>query len=254
MNPIFLVDLDDTLFRSRRKLAAYADEQLTLGAKVLDPEAPASKHSYMTPTQKAMVDWLLRVARVIPVTARGTESYANVAIPFSDYAIVANGAVILDSDGKPDEEWREKVNSQLLTFSDYFSELLEAGKQKSVGLGVSIRCWPVIEDGVATYVVFKENDGGDGSRLQEIVPIVEKDGWVRHHNGNNLALIPPVISKRLATEFLLERLRVDTPNLPVFGLGDSTSDISYMSVCDWWGAPRDSQLTDLVTKTLSSRH
>ncbi|ANP90535.1 hypothetical protein [Rhizobium leguminosarum] len=253
MAPIFLVDLDDTLFRSRRKLPGFTDGQLTLGARVLDPDAPASKHSYMTPTQKALVDWLLRTTQVIPVTARGTDSYANVQIPFSSYAIVANGAVILDPDGKPDAEWRDMVEAQLLPFADYFSELLDAARAKSADLGVSMRCWPVLEDGVATYLVFKENDSGDGSRLQEIVPVVDREGWIRHHNGNNLALIPPVISKRLATNFLLDRFRADEPDRPVFGLGDSTSDMSYMSVCDWWGAPRESQLTDLVTAALSAR-
>ncbi|MFW8642089.1 hypothetical protein ACOJBO_01685 [Rhizobium beringeri] len=134
MAPIFLVDLDDTLFRSRRKLPGFTDGQLTLGARVLDPDAPASKHSYMTPTQKALVDWLLRTTQVIPVTARGTDSYANVQIPFSSYAIVANGAVILDPDGKPDAEWRDMVEAQLLPFADYFSELLDAARAKSADL------------------------------------------------------------------------------------------------------------------------
>ncbi|MFW8589070.1 hypothetical protein ACOJBM_42445 [Rhizobium beringeri] len=142
MAPIFLVDLDDTLFRSRRKLPGFTDGQLTLGARVLDPDAPASKYSYMTPTQKALVDWLLRTTQVIPVTARGTDSYANVQIPFSSYAIVANGAVILDPDGKPDAEWRDMVEAQLLPFADYFSELLDAARAKSADLGFPCAAGP----------------------------------------------------------------------------------------------------------------
>lgn len=245
MHPITLVDLDDTLFRSKRKISGYADDQLTLGARVLDPTADASKHSYMTPVQKNMVDWLLGTSEVIPVTARGTESYRNVEIPFTSYAIVANGAVILDRNGRPDPEWRDKVQTDLVSFAGYFNELLEGAQQRANRLGVSIRCWCVMEEAVATYVVFKENDG-DGTRLQDIVPIVEAQGWVRHHNGNNLALIPPVISKQLAVEFLLARLKADAPDRPVIGYGDSVSDFSYLKLCDWWGAPADSQLTDIV--------
>ncbi len=253
MKPIALVDLDDTLFRSRRKITGYEEAQLTLGARVLDPDAPASKHSYMDPVQKNMVEWLLQTSEAIPVTARGTDSYANVQIRFTSYAIVANGAVILRPDGKPDAEWREKVTKELLPLADYFEKLLEDGRYLAEEAGVSIRCWPVMEEGVATYVVFKENDG-DGARLADIVPIVERLGWVRHHNGNNLALIPPVISKRLATEFLLARLRKDELHRPVVGYGDSVSDFSYLSLCDWWGAPSVSQLTDLMVNATASTH
>jgi hydroxymethylpyrimidine pyrophosphatase-like HAD family hydrolase len=253
MKPITLVDLDDTLFRSRRKITGYDESQLTLGARVLDPDAPAGKHSYMNPVQKNMVDWLLQTSEVIPVTARGTESYANVQIPFNSYAIVANGAVILDPDGRPDTEWQEKVTQDLLPLAGYFEELLEGGKSRAAAAGVSIRCWLALEGGVATYVIFKENDG-DGARLADIVPIVAEAGWVRHHNGNNLALIPPVISKGLATEFLLARLRADEPHRPVIGYGDSVSDFSYLRLCDWWGAPGVSQLTDLVANATASGH
>lgn len=250
MTPITLVDLDDTLFRSRRKIVGYNDSQLTLGARIIDPDATAAKHSYMDPIQKNMVDWLLQTTEVIPVTARGTESYARVQIPFTSYAIVANGAVILGPDGKPDAEWLERVTQDLLPLAGFFEELLESGKRRAAAAGVSIRCWLVKEEGVATYAVFKENEG-NGARLADLVPTVMETGWVRHHNGNNLALIPPMISKRLATEFLLPRLRAVEPYRPILGYGDSISDVSYLSLCDWWGAPRVSQLTDLVASAVT---
>ncbi|MBY3157216.1 hypothetical protein HFO56_33365 [Rhizobium laguerreae] len=246
MQPISLVDLDDTLFQTKRKVPHLSDDELVLASR-----ATNGSHSYMTKTQQAFAEWLLEATQAIPVTARSSEALSRVTIPFNSYAIVSNGAVILDPDGKPDAEWAAIVSEQLRPLDEYFGELLSVGNSAAEKLGVSIRSWKVMEGDLATYVVFKENDG-DGSRLQEIAPIIDKEGWVRHHNGNNLALIPPAVSKRLASEFLVKRLRAETPDRPIIGYGDSVSDFSYLSLCDWWGAPAKSQVTDLVAKGITA--
>ncbi|WFT86859.1 hypothetical protein [Rhizobium leguminosarum] len=246
MKPIALVDLDDTLFQTKRKVPHLSEDDLVLASV-----ATNNSHSYMTKTQLAFAQWLVASTEAIPVTARSSEALSRVTIPFNSYAIVSNGGVILGPDGKPDAEWHDIVAAELRPLESYFGDLLTAGTAKAAELGVSIRSWSVMEGDLATYVVFKENEG-DGSRLQEIVPIIhENSGWVRHHNGNNLALIPPVISKRLATEFLIDRLRAADPHRPVMGYGDSVSDFSYLSLCDWWGAPSKSQMTDLVASAIS---
>jgi hydroxymethylpyrimidine pyrophosphatase-like HAD family hydrolase len=246
MQPISLVDLDDTLFQTKRKVPHLSEDELVLAST-----ATNGSHSYMTKTQEAFAKWLLEATQAIPVTARSSEALSRVTIPFNSYAIVSNGAVILDPDGKPDAEWHDVVSKELRPLEPHFNSLLAAGMRRADELGVSIRGWSVMEGDLATYVVFKENDG-DGSRLQEIAPIIHESlGWVRHHNGNNLALIPPAISKRLASEFLVKRLREAEPHRPVIGYGDSVSDFSYLSLCDWWGAPGKSQLSDLVVRGAS---
>jgi hypothetical protein len=246
MNPIALVDLDDTLFQTKRKVPHLNDDDLVLASV-----ATNNSHSYMTKTQAVFVEWLIASTEAIPVTARSSDALSRVTIPFGSYAIVSNGAAILGPNGNPDEEWHAIVSDGLRPLEGFFAGLLASGTSKAADLGVSIRSWAVMEGDLAAYVVFKENDG-DGSRLQEIAPIVEIDGWVRHHNGNNIALIPPVISKRLASEFLIKRLRAETPNRPVIGYGDSVSDFSYLSLCDWWGAPGKSQLSALVAEGMAS--
>jgi hydroxymethylpyrimidine pyrophosphatase-like HAD family hydrolase len=242
VQPIALVDLDDTLFQTKRKVPHLSDDELVLASV-----ATNGSHSYMTKRQEAFASWLLEATQAIPVTARSSEALSRVTIPFNSYAIVSNGAAILDPDGKIDAEWEAIVSEQLRPIDKYLDELMAAGNLAAEKLGVSIRSWKVMEGDLATYVVFKENEG-HGSRLQKIAPIVEKEGWVRHHNGNNLALIPPVISKRLASEFLVKRLRLSEPHRPVIGYGDSVSDFSYLALCDWWGAPGTSQISDLVVK------
>lgn len=246
-DPIALVDLDDTLFQTLRKIdPSIPESDLTIAAV-----AGNGSHSYMTKTQVAFSDWLLATTEAIPVTARSSDVLGRVTIPFRSYAIVANGAVILGPDGKPDAEWQTVVEKGLRPLAAKFEELLAEGKENAERLGVSVRSWIVMEGDLGTYVVFKENDG-DGSRLQEVAPVLAAElGWVRHHNGNNLALIPPAISKRLASEFLLARLLADSPDRPVIGFGDSVSDMSYLGLCGWWSAPGKSQITDLVVKAMA---
>ncbi|PDT06568.1 hypothetical protein [Rhizobium sp. M1] len=246
MKPIALVDLDDTLFQTKKKIPEIAEADLVLASKSIN-----GSNSYMTKIQAAFVEWLLVSTEAIPVTARGSEALSRVTIAFESYSILSNGAVILKKDGKPDAEWHEVVARELRPLAGFFDKLLDEGRTNARELGVDIRCWSVMEADLATYVVFKEING-DGSRLEEIVPIIrEKRGWVRHHNGNNLALVPPAISKRVASQFLLKKLRTEHPGRPVIGYGDSVSDFSYLSLCDWWGAPGNSQMTDLVVSAVA---
>lgn len=237
--PIVLVDLDDTLFQTEAKCPPGEAPYLTRTAK-----SSNGRHSFATRRQQGMIGWLLETTDVIPVTARGSTAYAAVEIPFAAGAVIANGAVILDADNRPDPVWREMVRPALAPYADPLAALLEEGSIDAERRGISVRAWIAEEDGMATYAVFKENEG-DGSRLTELsfTPGL-LDGWVRHHNGNNCALIPPAISKRLAVRHLLDRAHAADPTRPVLGLGDSITDLSYLRLCDWWGMPGRSQLAD----------
>ncbi len=145
------------------------------------------------------------------------------------------------------------VTKKLFPLADYFEKLLEDGRSPAEEAGASIRCWPVMEEGVATYVVFKENDG-DGARLADIVPIVERLGWVRHHNGNNLALIPPRDLQTARDEFPLARLRRHEPHRPVAGYGDSVTDALPGFRASRRGAPSVSKKTYPVVNATASTH
>ena len=238
--PIALLDLDDNLFQTRTKCSEYDDTDLELVSI-----ASNGNHSYLTPVQKVMVDWLLSSTEAIPVTARGTGAYARAKIPFRSYAIIANGAVILDKNGNPDEEWQDIMSKALAPYQNQLSDILQLGNGAAELSEIDVRSWIVKENDLSTYVVFKENDG-DGSALKHILTTSGRDGWVRHHNGNNLAIIPPVVSKRIASEFLLKRLRSDGIVRPVIGFGDSVTDYSYLSLCDFWGSPKVSQISNVM--------
>ncbi|HMU87433.1 MAG TPA: hypothetical protein PKC11_07370, partial [Agitococcus sp.] len=64
IKPLFLMDLDDTLLQTARKMPADMPRQV----------AALDKHgqplSFTNPKQQAFIEWLLLCADVVPVTAR----------------------------------------------------------------------------------------------------------------------------------------------------------------------------------------
>jgi len=249
---VILTDLDDTLFQTARKLPAADETRSTLAAR-----ATNGHDSFATPRQLALLDWM-DPARCIPVTARGTEAYSRVSLPFSGpAAIVANGAVILDADGGVNTAWQERVLRALAPVRPLLDGLPERLLAEAARHGVSIRTWLVQEPGCdGVYAVAKANDDPTGAPLRLLLPALlehlgidddtadhgaEGTRWRWHLNGNNLALMPPGISKALATAWLLERLRRDGELLAI-GVGDSSSDLAFMRACDLWMTPSGSQL------------
>jgi len=249
MRILVLTDLDDTLFQTARKLPPEDATRSTLAAC-----ATNGHDSFATPRQLALLDWM-DPKRCVPVTARGTEAYSRVALPFGGpAAIVANGAVILEADGSVNRAWRTRVLRALEPVRDLLDGLPERLLADAVRHGLSIRTWLVQEPGCGgVYAVAKSNDDPTGAPLQRLVPAllehlrIQPDApdddarWRLHLNGNNLALMPPGISKAQATTWLLERLRRDGELLAI-GVGDSRSDLPFMRACDLWMTPSGSQL------------
>ncbi|WP_208250776.1 hypothetical protein J4T87_0025685 (plasmid) [Rhizobium sp. T1473] len=237
--PLVLVDLDDCLFQTEGKCPPQEREHLIHAAT-----AGNGRHSFMTRTQNAFVNWLFASAETVPVTARGSKAYQAVSIPFASGAIVANGAVVLDADGTPHAEWHALMQKELDRFAEHLNLLHQNGRQIAEALKIDVRSWLIEEADLQTYAVFKENSGTKGQGLVALEAAMPRpDGWTVHRNGNNLAYIPPPVSKRRAAAFLIERARTADPGRAVFGLGDSISDFSFLSLCDWWGAPRESQIS-----------
>lgn len=154
--PVVFSDLDDTLFQTRRKMVdELALEPYRPGA--LDRSMQA--RSFMTEEQSMLVDWLLKHADFITVTARRTEEIGRVTIPFHSWAIVTHGAVILTPEGKPDEEWKAQM---LMSLSDYRDQLLTMQRDiTSLMETRGIQGWARINyeyDNTPVYLVMKHTD------------------------------------------------------------------------------------------------
>lgn len=249
MTPIVFTDLDDTVFQTARKMASEPLDAL------LASRANNGSHSYLTEAQAAMFTWLNASTRLIPVTARSTEALSRCTLPFKDYQVASNGAVILTPEGRIDEEWMARTRriSEM-----HKADLIELTKiVTNVNGDAGLRFWTVEEQGCGIYFCVKSN--GDESRLDfvqdllegalQMVTFVRKD-FLLHRNGNNLSITPAAISKRAAVDYLIRKIGMD-PATPIWGMGDSKTDLPFMEACQMMVIPTGSQAHTLIKESAS---
>lgn len=251
-SPVALCDLDDTLFQTRRKMQNETHQQpVRVGA--FDREQ--QPRSFMSAEQAMMVDWLLSSAELIPVTARGTEETARVAIPFSSWKVMTHGAVIARPDGSADPEWQSIIQSGLDAMHNKLVDYRQRLSDRLEAEGLNAWCRMNVEyNNTPVYFVMKHRDSTRIDELysfnQRMMAELNTSDFYIHQNGNNVAWIPQCIQKGLAVQWLLEKLRAERGPFPVLGLGDSLSDRSFMQHCHWFGMPSRSQFADAINQRL----
>lgn len=238
MKPIFLVDLDDTLFQTRHKIPAHL-EPFRIAA-----EATNGRHSFYTEHQDALVAWMFSCADAIPVTARSRESFSRCSLPAHGRAVLSNGGLVLEADGSRDEVWHDRVRAESDLSAASMRAFLEAGAASEA----DVRSWIVEEEGVPLYACFKSNlsDTANLARIAARFRSVHPDLRFAS-NGNNLSATPSGISKAAAVRYLLEEKGLAAPGIPVFGMGDSLSDLPFMDLCHFKVVPTGSQVDALLT-------
>lgn len=243
IKPLFLVDLDDNLFQTKRKMSSNNNYPFRNAA--LDREG--KPRSFMSEEQANFVDWLLQHSDLVPVTARSTEETKRVTIAFNSWKITTHGAVIITPDGQIDDTWKKHILLNLQPYQLRIKKYHDVITEKFASLGIA--AWGRIAyeyNGIAIYLVAKHTDSSKTHELYEIAEQVNAsiglDDFYIHHNDNNISWVPKCIDKGSAARYLIEKIRDCSPHTPIIGLGDSVSDFSFLKYCSWFGMPKQSQI------------
>lgn len=238
MNHWIATDLDGTLF-SR----AWAAEDAIPATWRIEPgNGDRIPSSWMRPDTHLTMTALQRIATLVPVTARDAESFARVDIPglpLPGPAVIANGAVILDSEGRPDPLWEAEMTSRLEPWQDWLKECLGRLIERSCE-----HARPRLVDGPAglpAYLVAKAETGWwESEPGREIRGTFDWAGCCISVLGNELQVLPPGVGKRQALEELMGRYFGG--RRPMLCFGDMTADLEFMRLGEILATPRQSAL------------
>ncbi|MGR8981772.1 MAG: HAD family hydrolase [Gammaproteobacteria bacterium] len=251
MQSLIFADLDDTLFQTLRKCQGFNTEN---NGSMLKPRAylkDGSMISYATPKQDRLWQWLAGAGRIIPVTARNHDAFSRVDLPFKDEVVLNHGAVILDKNRKPDQRWQSYMADVLPSYHDELWDLWEQVQSHACN---EPKFKPrLIEDfGRTWYGLIKHADADEKALQSLLQSTIGKHEAVLsgrlywHFNGNNLAIIPEVIGKKKAVRFLMDRYAESYESIFTVGIGDSKTDVPFLSLCDYAIIPRNTQLGALL--------
>jgi hypothetical protein len=224
---VFL-DLDQTLIFSSRALEALgvcADGLVV--AERLDGRAVSFAH----PGLRMRLEWLGRLAEIIPVTARTRAQYERVDVfgAAPARAVVCNGGEILH-DGVLDPSWQLGAPSDQEGVAGMGRMLDLIARSGVVGDDGRLRS----ADGHYLYLALdREDDARD--REERMRGLAVSEGWGVSRQGRCVYVVPPSVSKGAA----VAALRVDGRR--AFAAGDSRLDLSMLAVVDHPFAPRGSE-------------
>ena len=230
---VIFTDLDDTLIQTKGKLPDKAN--ISLGAT----DRSGAPLSFFTQSQKLMLDLFAQnQATIIPVTGRNTDALNRVEYDFSSFRVVSHGAVVLKDNDQVCENWLAEIEPLLQHWPDLLTrsnlEINRIIKQHDL----DARSRVIIDKDIPAYISVK----GEAQALQTIKqhnPLDEQ--FSRHENGRNHALLPPYASKKKAVEYIKKQMGLDVNDL-IIGIGDSLSDLAFMSSCQFSMLPVNSQI------------
>lgn len=274
--PYTLMDLDDTLFQTRRKI----DSWRMLDATTLAPSAPYTTSipltvasvnksgeplSFFTKKQAQFFAWLVYHTELIPITARDTQEITRVRLPFDSWQVLTHGAVIKQPDGAVLDTWQAHMAAALIPYQTKLRALIDrlialddadlvitphyehfGGTAIAGDTSNSIR--------LLVYVAIKHRD----KIAEALTQLADRlpnncagfdDDFYIHSNANNLAILPHHVHKKHALAFL--QAHCLDMNRPSFGFGDSLADLPFLQLLDWYGMPSRGQLHDRVSTLLN---
>lgn len=245
--PTVFLDLDDTLFQSRRKLKEFAgldNEQIDrLATGACGPDG--TPNAFQLPHQQSFSKWLFESCEIIPTTCRSLEQFHRAHLPRTEFAIVHCGAVILKQ-GQVDSQWQAIMNARLAPIQEPLRDALGIAEQK-----LACRENPIVRFGTcnnAHFFVNAKDRTGDASLINELALELQSSQWAKIgrviQQDANLYFIPQCVDKRHAAEHLLQTEL--TTSTCTIGVGDSELDAGFLDLCDFAILPQNSELWSCI--------
>jgi len=247
---ILFADLDDTLFQSLEK--CRTSEGLEPAAFLKD----GLPISYTTALQRAFFSFAQDGMTVIPTTARNRDAFSRVALPFTSYAVLNYGGMVLTPDGGVDTAWQAHMQDAMHAALPGMQELARLLDAYAVQTGFGGRTRLIEDSGTPFYLVLKDPQKGADTLAPFELDVARAwlaDGdkpYYLHRNGNNFAVLPNALNKGHAVRYVIEQLRKEHGDIMTFGMGDSRADAHFMSACDYAIVPSHTQLAGLTLETL----
>ena len=255
--PYALMDLDDTLFQTQRKIDAWnvptAEPEHLVCATVNKQGEPLS---FMSQRQAIFFNWLLNSTDLIVVTARDRSEIQRVKLPFSSWQVLTHGAIILTADGALLSDWQQQMYKALAPMQEKLHQLTDLINSPSNNPFDGLVLTPHTDGfshgtsnnddaNLTVYLAIKHARKNHqvlanlAKQLPTLIPDFDAHFYV-HVNANNLAILPHAVHKRHAVKFLLDN-HLDKKR-PSFGFGDSLADLPFLQLLDWYGMPNHGQL------------
>lgn len=263
VKPYALMDLDDTLFQTLRKIEAWgladgSDNAPTPSLTVASVNKQGEPLSFFTPKQLQFFHWLSHSTELIPVTARDRQEIQRVRLPFPSWQVLTHGAVIVQADGQVLPEWETRMANQLLDCQSVLAKMI--GYLDELNTDNSLASTPhtdrFVNQALTIYVAVKHRDKKHDA-LQELADKISAEFvnfnryFYIHVNANNLAILPHCVHKHHAVAFLQQHYL--DKNRASFGFGDSLADVPFLQCLDWYGTPRHGQLNEVILRLLEDK-
>ncbi len=234
---ILFTDLDDTLFQTQRKNPAG----------VIPATENVATLSYMTPAQARLLRLFSEAAevKIIPVTARDERQYHNTLLSQRadiQTAAIYFGGLILEQ-GQPDPVWQQRVQQGYAHLSTPLDHVWQE-VQQLVPTDEPLKVVNV-DDYYITVRASRECPTGVQTAIFEQLAKLRLPEYFFHQNGRFFGIIPRLIDKSQAVEYLIHKYQ---PELTI-GAGDSLTDLAFIQQCDFRIIPKQAQIETLLRPT-----
>ena len=228
-----LVDLDDSLFWSQRKLGTRAERPVAF-------KMGGEAYGFMSGASLALLSIIDSAQCIIPVTARVSTSLGRVRLPFSNFKVCAHGGVIIKPSGQVDIDWLEEQRARLKSLAECPNELATRLERMSALRGFSV---VLREDHDTAFFCTIRDPQRRPQRLTALIPALSEQlapGWILAATATDIVLRPDWLTKGAAVRRLYTH-HIERPGL-LIGLGDRHDDRDFLDLCDYILLPQQSDL------------